>query len=139
MRLNIICSFIVLFCINASASWVKESVVLKVDTKVHPEISTNLPFFPAALNALSAENLASDSKVTVQQLRGEIANYRWENDSACKIPDPSKVEPIQLKQSFATFVYASDPQDPWGRQDQELILGTPCDKVTLKTSFKKTR
>jgi len=139
MRFIFIFSFIFIFNSNAIAAWVKDSVVVSVNTKDQFEIAARMPLFLATLNALSAENLASASKVTVQALQGEIANYRWENDSSCKIADPSKIKTVQLRQSLATFIYASDPQHLMGREDLEAIVGTPCNKVTLKTSFTKTK
>ena len=139
MRLNLFCLFIFLCGAPAYAGWVKQNDVLSVNTRVASEIAAHLPSFPATLNGLNAENLASSTKVTVQNLAGSIAEYRWVNDGACKVPDSAAVQPIQLKQSSAMYVYASDPQDAWVRGDAEIIIGTPCDRVSLKSSFSKKK
>lgn len=123
---------------TAQAEWVVDQTVLKVKSKDPVEIARLLTTFPQILEALTAENLTSPSRVIVKEFQGSIINYRWENDDDCKVADPSKIEKIQTSAALAAFIYSEAPNDLMGIE-YGVGVSSPCDGLKKNPKSKRLK
>lgn len=110
---HILVALVLCWGIQANAGWVEDSVVHEVTSKDAMEMAESLVLFPEALDWLNAHNLTGASRLKVVALAGTVANYRWENDSNCTVPDPAAVPHVQLHSSTADFIYEAEPTVVW--------------------------